>query len=380
MPLFIAGVGTIDDNADLEALFREDAQGRYGLFAGQLLNEVQAVPALRNQIPRVIQKGLRSADRNERVSALAGASHYRGRLDLLDELEDIATRFPDEADTLEFVTVLARQPASERASGLMQRMLERSLTPSVLAALLRSVAWSMPGVVIERFQAAFAQHEDDAAKIMLGALASSKEFPRLRAEFKSRSQVDRDHFVALSYEAMGAHHSAAAYDEWLQLAAELNVSPPALPRPGETDAMKQFEAKLPSLIAHDLANAAGTSSRPRCVVLAPEVWVDMVRSPEGPPAVLAALLREHAIDVFASEAMLTTIEGYLRGLGWDSARVNETLSRIRDVATVCRESSAVELAKAAGLNVVYGIGPTVGTSVDGVEIRPVHELLSASTT
>jgi hypothetical protein len=361
MSIYIQGVGVVDENADLATLFREDANGAFGLYAGQLIDEAQKEPALRKQIPEVVRNGLKSASRSERESALAGAYLYRGNLNIVIELQSLAIDHPEEANSAYFVAVLARQTPSGEVDRLIQLMLSRQLNIEVLSSLLATIAERAPDLAIQKFWEWFTQKDDALACAALKALREDR-FAEVVDNVRSQHPEARRRFVTIAYEAMRANLFPESYERWMRLASEFQVPTPPMDPPVETEALRQFRSRIPELMAQDAAEApAMTIVGPHEVVLTPEVWVDMIRTPAGPPAVLASLLISRNIKIYASDAMLNAIQSQLFALGWDAGRTHDGLSRVKDMVEIRPEPTAIEIARAIGTPVVFASPqPNVG--------------------
>lgn len=116
---------------------------------------------------------------------------------------------------------------------------------------------------------------------------------------------------------------------------------------------------------------------PDTVVLSAPVWVDALRLPSGPPAQLFSRLRERGTRVLVSDGLIDEVTDALTRLGWDPTSSGDAAQRMRELGTVIGgDASDIELAIGASIDRVFAVGPRSGTSEQGIEIRPVHELLS----
>jgi hypothetical protein len=370
-------VGNIDDNTDLWDLFQRDACGGFGFHYGELFVEVRkAAPHLVPKLEDIIRRGLRSADADERMSALHGAYQLH-TFGLGDELEQLARNHPDQAASSVFIDVLKRQGTSTlRALSLVR---QARLPADAQDALARALVTLQPDESMAELIAALDPLDRNRARSLLGAFAASPSFDGLVARAASASPKARQSFVELAFEAMRAEHSPDAYERWKGTADALSITPAnAPPRPVETEEMRRFSEKMNAMIN---AAEAPAPAPPATVVLSSEVWVDALRTAEGPPAELFSRLRERAIGVLTSEAIIRDVLRMLGDSGWDASSLRGAEVRMRAAASVRTVGDAgtpeVTLANVAGVDTVYSVGSRTGQIVDGVAFRPVHELLSA---
>jgi hypothetical protein len=393
MRISISEFGEVDENTDLWSLFENDAHGKTGLFAGQLIHELsQRAPAWRPKLVEIIRRGLASNDPLERAYAL------HGRLELPvdgfgEDLERLSlahrdwlakAQSPSTAKVLSlFFQALRREPReSESARGAFANV--RGLASDSDKDLYRAWATLEPDDAIDKFISALDAGRDSLAAQLLSALNG---YAPLRADdlvklVAQRPIETKRRFVEIAHGVMQADQSPYAHDAWLAVAEAVGCAPEKVPeRPVETEAMKQFTARIPQYLAAE--EAAQPNTLPAALVLSSEVWVDGLRVPEGPPAQLFSLLSQQSRAVLMSELLLADILAKLRQLGWNDAMVGAAEARVRASSSLVSVAGSttpeIELARGANVDSVYAVGPRTGTVAEGVTFQPVHELLTALT-
>jgi hypothetical protein len=194
-------------------------------------------------------------------------------------------------------------------------------------------------------------------------------------------QPQREALVAAAYQALHAYESPGGYADWHRLATMLSALPAPLPpcpvvSPEVAAESAARSARLNAVIA---ASEAVREALASGVVLTREVWVDALRIPEGPPAMLFGGLAAYSVPIYVSEPLIEAVATAFVQLGWASSDVETARARMRAVGTLRAGADEVELAVAAGLGSVYTVGPRTGTTVGAITFRPVHELLSVTT-
>lgn len=387
-PEFAHLMAGLRDPIDVWALFQSDAQSRTGLYPGELVRELSAErPDLLPQIVDALRRGLVSEDARERVAALHGVTELPRPVDLGKDLASVCELAPESVMTRPFLYALALQPSTDLVKGLVDRVLARPCPPDAEGVLASAFKRHRPSVARDTLVAALALEPAPAGSSWLRELASAVAHPHdaLFERFAPEREELRKRASDLFFAAYKADQRPGSYDGWLQVHLGLGLAAEGVPaRPFESEAERALRARYAAMRAEleaaERAPAAVQPAKaPAAVVLAPPVWLDALRIPEGPPVELFDLLRRHSVKVLRSNALLDAIDAGLRQLGWaDAARAS---ARARVVAASVDghagdDASEVALAQAAGLSMVYTVGPEAGTSHGTVSIRPVHELLS----
>ncbi len=376
--------GLSDAEIDVWALFERDAHGLTGLFPGQLVTELlEAHATLLPRVVEAIRRGLTSADGRDQQAALHGAAALRSEVDLTTELAALLDAVPAIGGTAEFIDLVARQPiAAPATERLVDRLAGLRLEDGARDALARLLVRQRPAAVREGLVAALGQPlSPDALAMQRACLrALSPVGVNAVADTLAGESVDvRNRASQFFYEVLGGNTDPGRYDRWMALHTRLLLSLDGVPaRPYESpEAAERRRQLVERLAAMTTAAPAPPTKAPEAVVLATPVWLDALRIPEGPPVALFDLLRRHHVTILRSEVLLDEVEVALRQLNWAADAIGSARDRIIE-ATVTGDpkSDVVALAKAAGLDVVYSVGPSTGQQRDDVTVRPVHELLT----
>lgn len=380
--VYVTTVGPIEESTDLWDLFQKDARAVYGLFPGQLWSElVERGPQFRDRVVEIIKRGLLSDDPEERRAAIEAvrlvpspayanaltqiAAKYRSWIASQKDYtgEPILKLF------LSAVIVGKIKPAFDALADVWANSPAQEAGLNALVALY-------PERAIDRLTASGeANFASPDAQLLIRSLASSPHWDRAQEKILQLPAVQRKAFVAAARAAMRADEFAAAFDAWQALSKRLGVSAEVEQRPLEDERVVAFRKRIPALLADEDATTTPADSS---VVLAAEVWVDMLRMAEGPPAELAELLRQRQVSVFTSEPLIERVATLLSNAGWTTKQVEAAKSRIRQGSSVqsCTEQGNIEarLAIAAGLPHVFAIGPRTSSSVEGISFVPVNAL------
>ena len=387
----ISGVGTIDQTTDLWGLFLKDVRGHFGLYAGQLAAEIhKSCPARLPELEAITRRALTSDDPTERDHALHWA-YQLPPFDLGEQLVAITERHEEWVTTGRsvsgttllnlFLDVLAKQPRSEpralRALAMLSSTAAARACPDAVARA--QVALDPQGAIgllleaVERNDAA--EIEALLPAILVGAPSWEGElFARLSALREDR----RRDVAAVAFRGLGADRLEAGYDRWYKLAVAINAAPqplPPKPAPEVTAASDRFDRFLASY------GQEPTEPPPLAgpIVLSTEVWLDLLRIPEGPTAELVALLGERRdAPVLLSQGILDKLMSALRQLGWSEAALRSAEVQARRLYQMVdvEASDAEELARAIGIGQVFTVGPRSSTESKGIALRPVHELIT----
>jgi hypothetical protein len=118
------------------------------------------------------------------------------------------------------------------------------------------------------------------------------------------------------------------------------------------------------------------------VVLSPEVYVAATMIADGPPAALfnALMSRRDDMVIALSSWLLDSIRTGMVASGYTADQAKGQTDFISQLGVALDPPSGGDplaaLARAAGLDEAFCAGRPTGTTVDGVRMAPIHELMT----
>jgi hypothetical protein len=245
MKVHLVGIGEVNEDSDLWSLFEDDAEGRTGLFSGQLFHELyQQAPAWLPKLVQIIRRALVSNNSADRIAALHGALQLPStslgpELELLSRLHAdwlAHTQSPAGTTVLSlFFELLAREPQGS-APAIQALENAHHLTGTPTPARARALVRLNPERATRELLLALDSQQEDNSADLLKELSFSSSFDDLTKVVAARPEELRRRFVTIAYRALGADHFAAAWDRWSALATLLGAMPEqSPPRPPESD-------------------------------------------------------------------------------------------------------------------------------------------------
>lgn len=375
------------ETADLWALFERDAGTGFGFYAGELFHQFyRQAPQLRDQIAAVIRRGLQSENSSQRAMALH-AVVYLQSIDFGSDLALLTEKYPAWLATAEsparlpvrdvFVDCLLSQvpggadafrafefartlPADRKLQESLDDLLTKYDRKQALEVLLQVLS-SRDAARARTFTGGF---------IAYGGGWYEEALKRIRA----LPPEERQFFVEVASPVLGAERSSEGFDAWKALAESVDVVVSQSPRPADSDA-QTAGGVAPSARALTPLPIRGA------VVLTPEVWVDILRVPDGPPMQLIETLRNRTDAWIAtSEPLIATVEKMLIQLGWPDEQIHKAMQRIVEISVVKQVPGGLppveDLARTIDVNQVFTVGPSSGGVRDGIDFVPVRELIA----
>jgi hypothetical protein len=387
--------GLEDEAIDVDGLFATDVAGKTGLFPGQLVAELAEVrPGLLPRIVACVESAICAPDAAMRTAGIRGALHLPRELRWTGALRRHVDREPNAWSSSDFIELVARQP-SQDVVDMVDTIARLALEGVACEAQARLLAAHRPDVLKQMWltSVTYPLQANDHHRLVAQARAmSSTTVDALATELAHANTTTRRQASEILFAALGAAEHVSGFDRWLQLHRTLQLPTENTPsRPAESEAEAERRRALAARLAERAAKGTAGNAKqvrpkgkpkappPREVVLGLPVWIDALRIPEGPPSALFEGIAREKVRVLRSDALLAAIDATLANLGWSDVARDAARASVESASAPVlggESFSEASLARAAGLDTVWTVGPDVGETDGGVTFQPVHRLLA----